>query len=100
MDMIVTERPAGKVNERLVVAVARQRIHGRFAHQIAAAVGVHPSELSHWMYGRRRLTDEHAVKLASVLGCSPEDILPSSDLEPAGGELEGKVANGAGQPAP
>lgn len=84
MDTILTDDAAP--NERLIVAVARQRIYGRFAHQIAAEVGVHPSELSHWMYGRRSLTDSNAAKLAAALGCEPEDILPHNDDAPAGGE--------------
>jgi plasmid maintenance system antidote protein VapI len=81
--MIVTERTAAKANEPLMVAVARQRIRGRFAHQIAAQIGIHPSELSHWMYGRRTLTQDNAVKLAAALGCSPEEILPVNTTSPA-----------------
>jgi transcriptional regulator with XRE-family HTH domain len=55
------------LNGALILAVAEERARGRYAHHIAAAAGVHPSELSRWLNGRKTPNREQAIRLASVL---------------------------------
>ena len=45
------------------------------AYQVAAAAGISPITLSRYVNRKRRISPEHRVRLARVLGCEPEDLL-------------------------
>jgi len=72
-------------SDALLVAMARERMRGRPAHVIAAAVGVHPSELSRWTNGRRRPTPVQRERLAGLLGLDVDELFPAlTHDEPSG----------------
>jgi transcriptional regulator with XRE-family HTH domain len=89
---------ASDANERLVLALARERMHGRPAHVLASRLGLHPSMLSHWAYRRKAPSEQQAVHLAELLGEPPEALFPElftphDDHDPAD---EGRAAGKAG----
>lgn len=43
---------------------------------LAKALGVHPSQVSRWDTGRRRVTVEAARRIAEVLHCQVADLIP------------------------
>jgi transcriptional regulator with XRE-family HTH domain len=64
------------VTDALLLAMARERVKGRAAHRIAAAMGIHPSLLSLWLHGRRQPSLEQAERLAEVLGVPMGELFP------------------------
>jgi hypothetical protein len=64
------------IHEALLIALARERARGRFGHHVAAAVGVHPSELSRWLNGHKVPTVERAQLLAIALGEPLDRLFP------------------------
>lgn len=45
------------------------------AYAVAAAARVHPRYLTEYMACRKRPPRDHLVRLCTVLGCEPEDLL-------------------------
>ena len=54
---------------------------------IAEQVGWHPTEVSQWIAGRRTPNLSRAIKIASLLGCSVEDLFPTK-TEQQQGEIQ------------
>ena len=54
---------------------------------IAEQVGCHPTEVSQWIAGRRTPNLSRAKKIASLLGCSVEDLFPTK-TEQQQGEIQ------------
>ena len=44
---------------------------------IAEQVGCHPTEVSQWIAGRRTPSLRRAIKIASLLACTVEDLFPT-----------------------
>jgi transcriptional regulator with XRE-family HTH domain len=84
-----------RLNERLLLALARARAQGQSAYKIAAQAGVHPSDLSRWMHGRRSPSAAQAESVARVLGCKTADIFPIDERRP-GAESEASRKTDAG----
>jgi len=45
---------------------------------VAEQVGCHPTEVSSWIAGRRIPSLLRAMKIASLLGCTVEDLFPTT----------------------
>jgi transcriptional regulator with XRE-family HTH domain len=72
--------------DAFLLAMARERLNGRAAHRIAAAMGIHPSLLSMWLNGRRQPSPAQADHLAEVLGIPAAELFPQvarNDHSPA-----------------
>ena len=54
---------------------------------IAKQVGCHPTEVSSWIAGRRTPSLSRAIKMASLLGCTVEDLFPTT-TEQQKGEMQ------------
>jgi DNA-binding XRE family transcriptional regulator len=64
-------------NDRLYLALARHRRRtGARQYELAARIGVSPSELCRWIYGGSRPSSEKAKALANQLRMSPEELFP------------------------
>lgn len=46
---------------------------------LAKALGVHPSQVSRWDIGRRRVTVDAARRIAEVLHCEVAHLIPGPD---------------------
>jgi transcriptional regulator with XRE-family HTH domain len=75
MQLKVRAEPVA-INEALVLALARSRANGRLAYQIAAAAGVHPSELSRFVNGHKLPTRTEAEHVAAELGYRVDQLFP------------------------
>ena len=49
---------------------------------VADQVGCHPTEVSNWISGRRTPSLSRAIKIATLLGCTVEDLYPKINLIP------------------
>ena len=44
---------------------------------LAEQIGCHPTEVSQWIAGRRTPNLTRAIRIASILGCTVEDLFPT-----------------------
>jgi transcriptional regulator with XRE-family HTH domain len=90
MNMILTTAP-DRLNEALLLALARARARGESAYLVAARAGVHPSELSRWMNGRRNPNADQSRRVAEALGVEVDDIFPMNESSPRAATLLGET---------
>ena len=45
---------------------------------VAKQIGCHPTEVSNWIAGRRIPSLQRAIKIASLLECTVEDLFPTT----------------------
>ena len=48
---------------------------------IAEQIGCHPTEVSNWISGRRTPSLQRAIKIAKILGCSEEELFPTTEQQ-------------------
>ncbi len=66
-----------------MVMIAQERRKKNWTQkQLAEMIGVANSTLNQWETGLRRPNVDMLVKLARVLGCTPNDILGFEEAEP------------------
>ena len=46
---------------------------------VAEQIGCHPTEVSQWIAGRRTPNLPRAIKIANLLGCTVEDVFPTTE---------------------
>lgn len=49
------------------------------AYQVAAAAGISPITLSHYLNLKKKLSGSHLMRLSKVLGCEPEELEEDDD---------------------
>lgn len=66
---------------RLVEAIMKYR--GMNVDDLAKAMSWHPMNVYKLLNGKKRITDELAIKIAKILDCSPLVIMVSRNIEMA-----------------
>ena len=55
--------------------------NGRKVKWLAEQIGCHPTEVSQWIAGRRTPSLPRAIKIASILGCTVEDLFSITEQQ-------------------
>ena len=68
--------------DRIQAAVGKRldklcRARGMTHRELAAAAGLHQSDVTNKMKGKRMTNAHHLARLAKALGCSPSDLIPA-----------------------